>query len=138
MSLKFDIRGFDEIKKALDKKVEAVSKGVDDEMDKSVMEINAKQIQYTPVDTGRLKGGNFADVSKPLFKTLINEVEYGPYIEFGTGGLVTVPRGLEEIAMLAKGSGVRKVNMRAQPFFFRAFFEEVPKMLMRIKKVIAE
>jgi len=138
VSLKFDIRGFDEIKKALDKKVEAVTKGVDAEMDKSVMEINAKQIQYTPVDTGRLRGGNTVDISKPLDKKLANEVEYGPYIEFGTGGLVTVPQGLEEIAMLAKGSGVRKVNMRAQPFFFRAFFEEVPKMLMRIKKIIAE
>ena len=136
MSLKFDIRGFEEIKKALDKRVEAVTVGVDKEMDKSIIEMNAKQIQYTPVDTGRLRGANSYDISNPLNKSLMNPVEYAGYIEFGTGGLVNVPPGLEDQALPWKGSGIRKVNMRAQPFFFRAFFEETPKMLARIKDII--
>jgi len=138
MDLKFDIRSFDNVKKALDKKVDDLTNGIDKEMDKTVFEINAKQVAYTPVDTGRLRGGNGFDVSKPLNKTIENNVEYAPYIEFGTGGLVSVPKGLEDIALQFKGAGIRKVNMRAQPFFYRAFFEEAPKMLARIKTIIGQ
>ena len=138
MSLKFDIRGFDEIKKAIDKRVEAVTVGVDKEMDKAVLEINAKQIQYTPVDTGRLRGANSYNLSQPLNKTIENPVDYAGYIEFGTGGLVNVPPGLEDQALPWKGAGIRKVNMRPQPFFFRTFFEEAPKMLARIKNIISQ
>ena len=138
MSLKFDIRGFKEIEAALNKRVEAVTKGVDAEMDKSVLEINAKQVGYTPVDTGLLRESNGFDISKPLQKQLFNRTEYAGYIEFGTGGLVNIPNGLEDQAFPWKGAGIRQVNMRAQPFFFRAFFEEVPKMLARIKTVITQ
>lgn len=138
MSLKFNIRGFDEINKALNKKIEAVTIDIDKEMTASALEINAKQISYTPIDTGRLRGGNGFDVSKPLNKQLFNMVDYAPYIEFGTGGLTTIPQGMEEIASQFKGTGIRKINMRAQPFFFRAFFEVAPKMLARIKKIIID
>ena len=136
MALKFDIRGFKEIEAALNKRVEAVTKGVDAEMDKSVLEINAKQVGYTPVDTGLLRENNKFYIEKPLNKTLRNDTEYAGYVEFGTGGLVSIPTGLESEAAPWKGAGIRKVNMRAQPFFFRAFFEEAPKLLARIKAVI--
>lgn len=136
MALNFDLRGFDEIQKALDRRVEAITVGIDKEMDKAVIDINEKQIQYTPVNTGRLKGNNHFNIENPLSKTLINNTDYAGYIEFGTGGLVNIPVGLEDQAFPWKGAGIRKVNMRAQPFFFRAFFEEVPKLLARIKTVI--
>ena len=138
MSLKFDIRGFEEIKTALDKRVEKLTTGVGAEMDKAVLEINAKQVGYTPVDTGVLRQNNKFDVSKPLNKTLVNDTDYAGYVEFGTGGKVSIPNGLEDQAFPWKGAGIRVVNMRAQPFFFRAFFEEAPKMLARIKTVITE
>ena len=136
MSIKFDIRGFKEIDIALNRRIDDLTKGVDAEMDKAVLEINAKQVSYTPVDTGLLSRGNSFDISKPLDKTLKNGIEYAGYVEFGTGGLVNVPPGLEDLAITWKGAGVRKVNLRPQPFFFRAFFEETPKMLARIKAVI--
>ena len=138
MSLKFDIRGFKEIDDALNKRIDDLTKKVDAEMDKAVLEINAKQVGYTPVDTGVLRGNNRFDVSKPLNKELYNKTDYGGYVEFGTGGLVDIPNGLEDQALPWKGAGIRQVNMRAQPFFFRAFFEEAPKMLARIKTVITE
>jgi hypothetical protein len=138
MALQFNIRGFKEIEAALNRKIEAVSKGVDEEMDKAVLEINAKQVSYTPVDTGLLRESNTFDVSKPLNKNLRNNTEYAGYVEFGTGGLVNIPAGLEDTAITWKGAGVRQVNMRAQPFFFRAAFEEFPKMLARIKKIITK
>ncbi len=138
MGLTFDIRGMEGVQAALNRKVDAITKGIDREMTAATIETNAKQVQYTPVDTGRLRGGNVFDVSKPLDKKLFNYIEYAPYIEFGTGGLVTIPVGLEEIALQFKGAGIRKVNMNAQPFFFRAWFEERAKLIQRIRKLIAE
>ena len=138
MSLKFDIRGFKEIDAALNKRIDDLTKKVDAEMDKAVFDINEKQVAYTPVGTGVLSGNNRFSIEKPLNKELYNKTDYGGYVEFGTGGLVDIPTGLEDQALPWKGAGIRQVNMRAQPFFFRAFFEEVPKMLARIKTVITE
>ena len=143
MSLKFDIRGFKEIEAALNKRVEAVTKGVDAEMDKAVLEMNAKQVSYTPVDTGLLRENNRFDISKPLNKTLYNLTDYAGYIEFGTGGYVFwgypwADGEIENIAATWKGQGIKKINIYPRPFFFRAFFEVVPIMLSGIKKVITQ
>ena len=143
MSLKFDIRGFKEIDAALNKRIDDLTKKVDAEMDKAVLEINAKQVSFTPVDTGVLRQNNKFDISKPLNKTLVNDTDYAGYIEFGTGQYVFwgYPWAEGEILTIAeswKGQGLRKVNIHPQPFFFRAFFEEAPKMLARIKTVITE
>jgi len=73
-----------------------------------------------------------------LVKILENGVNYAPYIEFGTGGLVSIPAGLEEEAIVFKGAGLRKINMRAQPFFFRPAFEEFKKMVERLKKLYGQ
>lgn len=136
--LTFDIRGYDDLRKALDKKIESLTADIDAELSASAITMNEKQIAYTPVDTGRLRGANNVDISKPLEKTLSNNVEYAPYIEFGTGGLVTIPPGLEDIAGQFKGAGIRKINRRAQPFFFRAFFEEKGEMIKRLRKLLAK
>lgn len=137
-SLKLDISGMNNLKKAIATKQKDLIEGIDNEMNAGVMDINAKQIAYTPVDTGRLKGGNHFDISKPLNKILENNIQYAPYIEFGTGGMVQIPKGLEDIAVQFKGKGLRKVNIRPQPFFYRAYFEQYPKMIQRIKKLLSK
>ena len=134
--LSFNVSGIEGVQKALDRKVEALTKGLDRELTASAFEINEKQITYTPVDTGRLRGANVVEMPEPLHKVLINNVDYAPYIEFGTGGKVSVPAELTDIALQFKGAGIRRVNMRAQPFFFRAFFEEKQNMINRIKKLL--
>ena len=143
MALKFDIRGFKEIDAALNKRIEDLTKKVDAEMDKAVLEINAKQVSYTPVDTGLLRENNRFDISKPLNKSLYNKTDYAGYIEFGTGtyvfwGYPWADGEIENIAATWKGQGIKKINIYPRPFFFRAFFEEAPKMLARIKTVITE
>jgi hypothetical protein len=62
--------------------------------------------------------------------------KYAPYVEFGTGGMVEIPKGLESEAAQFKGRGIRKVNMKAQPFFFSPFFEEKNNLLKRIQKLL--
>jgi len=137
-SLKLDISGMDGLKKAIAEKQNDLIKGVDNEMNETVKEINAKQIIYNPIDTGRLKGGNKFDIAKPLNKLIENNIEYAPYIEFGTGGYVRVPKGLEDIAIQFKGKKGGKVNIRPQPFFYRAYFEEYPKLIQKIKKLLSK
>ena len=59
-------------------------------------------------------------------------------MEFGTGGTVDVPSGLEEYAIQWKGQGVKQINITPQPFFiscmekkwlevFRKFREKLVK-----------
>lgn len=48
---------------------------------------------------------------------------YAAYMEFGTGGLVEVPAELEEIAVQFKGAGVKRIDLRPQPYLYPAFVE---------------
>ena len=134
--LDIELKGVDDLLRRLDDRAKNMTDIVDKEMTASILDINAQQRRETPVDTGRLRMGNMFDVSKKLDKQLFNDIEYAPYVEFGTGGLVSVPPGLEEIAIQFKGAGIRKVNLPAQPFFFRAFFEKKDKMIQNIKNAV--
>ena len=63
-------------------------------------------------------------------------VNYGPFVEFGTGSKVKVPAELREYAMQFKGKGIRKVNLGARPYFYPGFFIERAKFLEKLKKLI--
>jgi len=52
--------------------------------------------------TGKLSGGMFAEKVGPLRYSVGNNVFYAPYIEFGTGGKVSVPEQLREEAAKIK------------------------------------
>lgn len=134
--LDIEIKGVDDLLKRLEARASEMTDRIDKAMTSSILDINAQQRRETPVDTGRLRMGNMFDVSNKLNKQLFNDIEYAPYVEFGTGGLVSVPPGLEEIAIQFKGAGIRKVNLPARPFFFRAFFENKDKMIQNIKNAI--
>lgn len=61
-------------------------------------------------------------------------VKYSPYVEFGTGGLVDVPQGLEDYATQFKGEGLKQVNLPARPYLFNSAFEETKELTERLKK----
>lgn len=134
--LDIELQGVDNLLKRLGEMEREMTDSIDKAMTSSIIEMNAQQRRDTPVDTGRLRMGNMFDVSNKLSKQLYNDIEYAPYVEFGTGGLVSVPPGLEEIAIQFKGAGIKKVNLPARPFFFRAFFENKEKMMQNIKNAI--
>ena len=134
--IRVSVVGTDKLLAALQKAEKKLQDGVNREMDAAVIEINAKQIAAAPVDKGILRAGNRYDISRPLNKVLFNKVEYAPYQEFGTGGLVSIPDGLQDEASIFKGRGVREVNMRPQPFFYRPYFEEIPKLLKAVENIL--
>lgn len=128
--------------KSLEKRLEGMSKEVvqqvSDSIDTNIFEINKDQIAATPVDEGFLKRSNKFDVSMQTRKELYNDADYAAYVEFGTGGLVSVPKELTQYAAQFKGKGIRKINMPAQPFFFAPFFRRRTKIMRDILKVIGK
>lgn len=123
--------------KALIKGLEKISKGtrmmVGDEIEASTYTIQSDAIQQAPVNDGFLKNSISAQ-NKELVGQVETGVHYAPYVEFGTGGMVNVPAGLEDYAIQFKGKGIKQVNLPPRPFFFPAFYRETPKLIERINK----
>lgn len=62
-------------------------------------------------------------------------VKYAPYVEFGTGTRVSVPEDVKEYAIQFKKAGLRKVNNRAQPYFFPALRLSTKEMFAKLKQM---
>jgi hypothetical protein len=139
--LKVDLLGTKELRAAIEKADKKLVEGVNRAMDASTIAIHNKQVTLTPVDKGILRAGNQVKVDQPLTKVLYNNIEYAPYQEFGTGGFVFLGETwltpeLIASAEVFKGTGLRKVNMKPQPFFFRPFFEEQPRLIKAIEDIL--
>lgn len=75
-----------------------------------------------PVDNGTLRQSINVDSSGNGLTARINaNAPYAAYQEFGTGGLVSVPNELKDVAVQFKGKGIRQINLRPQPFLYPAF-----------------
>lgn len=138
MSKGLDIRldGFDALKGRLEGISKEMADNIDKSMQKSILDINNLQKSYTPVDNNVLRQGNRFYSKGVMNWEVYNDVEYAPYVEFGTGGLVSVPPGLEDVAIQFKGKGIAKVNLPARPFFFRAFFEKQKELINGVKEAL--
>lgn len=101
--------------------------------------INASlQASITSFDLGDLAAGIQAEeVAKKKFKIVVKE-KYAPYVEFGTGTMVSVPPELKKIAEQFRGKGIRKVNLPARPFLYPAFVEGRLKYLRDLKKLLKD
>jgi hypothetical protein len=89
-----------------------------------------------PVKTGRLKSSIRTNYSKSNFwvENWTN-VEYAPFVEFGTGTKVSIPAGYQEFAaQFRRGPGVNRV---AKPFIIPAF-EYHSARLVRALDIIIE
>ena len=133
------LKGMDKLQKAIESKNKALITGVDNELGKTARDINKVQVSRCPIDSGKLRQSIDTENPSPLHYILLSGgmgAKYAPYVEFGTGGMVEIPKGLESEAAQFKGRGIRKVNMKAQPFFFSPFFEEKNNLLKRIQKLL--
>lgn len=84
---------------------------------------------------GGLMGMIKMNYLKPLAVEIIANRTYAPYVEFGTGKKVKVPKGLEAYAMQFKGRGIRKVNLPARPYLFPAFFSNIELLKTKLKDI---
>ena len=96
-------------------------------------EMDAKR--DVPVDSGPLQASIHSTPEKEgLAQTVGTPLDYAPYVEFGTGTLVDVPKGLEDYAMQFKGAGVKEVNLPARPYLFGNARNNFTEMVERLKR----
>ena len=114
--------------------------------EKSIIKINEKTAQEivlnakiaAPVDFGKLRQGIGTDSEGKLNQVVFAKEKYSAYVEFGTGGLVEVPAELKEVAAQFKGKGIRKINMKPQPFLYPAFVKGRVQYLQDLKAKLNE
>ena len=129
------LKGNKAVLKGLEKVKQESIKKIEQEIEATAYDIHAGAVNRVPVDTGFLKN-SLSVQTKGLEARVEAGVHYAPYVEFGTGGLVDVPAGLEEYALRFKGKGIKQVNLPPRPFLFTTFEQERPKLVERIRKVI--
>lgn len=103
---------------AFDKKIKnlntQISKDLVDEMSASTMKIEKDAKKAAPVNMGQLRNSIHAVSYGPLTHAVVSYASYAPYIEFGTGGKVSIPAGYDEIASQFKGKGGGKLEEMIQ------------------------
>jgi len=134
-----DIGNISDVFKKLDTLDVKLQAEVKNEMNASALTIQSSAKRLAPVDLGFLRNSIYLkEESKEnsVVYTVGARAKYAPYIEFGTGGEVSVPAGYEELAKIFKGKNAARVNIRPQPFLIPSFEVEKPKLIERIKKLL--
>lgn len=102
----------------------------------ALLSVNAAKL-LAPVDTGGLRNSIASERLNEKNIRIYAGKEYAPYIEFGTGRFVTF-KYLQSLGISAsyanqfKGNGIKKVNIRPNPFFFHGIKREVVELERRI------
>lgn len=139
MKTRMFLSGFKSVGKLFKEYSNEIRQIVEEEIEATVYDIQAEAQSLVPVDKGFLKNSIVAEFdSNNLEGEVRAESNYAGYQEWGTGGLVDVPEGVEEMAIRWKGQGIRQVNLPPQPFMHPAFENNAPKMIDRIKKRIGD
>ena len=138
-NISFKIEGLDALIKKMGKLTPKIAKEVALEVNASALAIQSKARRAVPVDRGVLRNSiQLKEINKgdKIMYTVGSPLKYAPYIEFGTGGLVSVPAGYEDFAMQFKGKKGVKINLRPRPYLIPAFESEVPVLRKNIQNVI--
>lgn len=133
MKVRLKVEGNKAAIKAVNQASEEAIQFLEEEIHATGEDILIKAQNRVPVDTGFLKNSGY-EVKGQLSSEVGFNVHYSPYVEFGTGGMVDVPAGLEDYAIQFKGAGIKQVNLPARPFLFNSAFEEQQALIERLKK----
>jgi HK97 gp10 family phage protein len=135
----FRIEGLDALITRLGKLAPEIAKEVALEVNASALAIQSKARRDVKVDNGILRNSiqlKEINTGDKIMYTVGSRLKYAPYVEFGTGGTVSVPAGYEDFAIQFKGKGIRKINLRPRPYLIPAFESEIPILRKNIQNVI--
>lgn len=117
---------------------EAIEK-MEDATELTAREIELKAKKLASTDLGKL-GQSIQSSKNTNLNWSISAggliAPYAPFVEFGTGGMVSVPEEWKEIAIKFKGKGIKQVNLPARPYMYPAYVEGRKKYLERLKEII--
>ena len=136
MAISVSITGVEGINKTLENYDKFLTKELSQEINASAQKIRSDAIKLAPYNMSLLRNSIQVDgESGGLTFDVAAKIRYAPYVEFGTGGKVSIPVGYEEYAALFKGKR-EVVGMRAQPYLIPSFQVEIPKLFTRLKNII--
>ena len=113
---------------------EAIQK-MEDATEQTAREIELKAKTLAPTDLGKLGQSIRAEkVTAKNWKIVAGGLiaPYAPFVEFGTGAMVSVTDEWKEIAIKFKGAVIKQVNLRARPYMYPAYIEGRKKYLERL------
>lgn len=102
----FDIGNLSDVLKRLDTLEAKVQQDVKNEINASALNIQSGAKRLAPVNFGQLRNSIYLKeqkVEKGVVFTIGSNASYAPYVEFGTGGKVSIPKGFEQLASGFKG-----------------------------------
>lgn len=108
---------------------------VEDFLAEAIQNTETEAVQAAPVDMGFLRASSYSEI-EGLEGVVGFKAQYAAIQEFGTGGLVDVPAGLEEYAIQWKGEGIKQINIPPQPFLYPAWKNNTIKFLENLKKML--
>lgn len=97
--------GLDKLFARVEKASEAVRDGVQDELANAALNIQREAAYQAPRNLGKLAQSIQVNQSDRLAPYVFSSASYAPYIEWGTGGKVSVPAKYAQYAMQFKGKG---------------------------------
>lgn len=132
------VTGLENLIKDLNKLPINLQKNLDNYMQEAfnAMVITAQSL--VPKNTGALNSSIGNSRLAPLSYSFYVLLYYAPYVEFGTGGLVDVPKELKEYAWQFKGAGIRQVNLPARPFWWPSFLKHKKELDEKISSHLLE
>lgn len=92
----------------------------------------------SPVDLGQLRQsiGNTEATVKQNTSFVFANAPYAAFQNFGTGGLIDIPKGFEELALQFKGKGIRQINIPATGFLTTPYIYEAAEYPKRLLSAI--
>jgi len=131
------VKGIPELRKKLNNVDQKATRKIQFAVASSTQQVVLKAQVAVPVKLGKLKQSIKAEYKNNGLQGEISATEfYAPYVEFGTGQFVKVPKGFEEMAMSFYVNGEGK--MKPKPFLIPSWASEVPVFKRKLRKIIEE
>ena len=135
------VKGIDFVFKSLSKDGEQIKRDIATETEAIAREIEAMAKMSAPYDLGDLRQSILA-VKQTEYLWNIEaggiKAPYAPYMEFGTGDKVDVPQELKEIAIQFIGKGIKKINLKPQPYLYPSLLRGRKQYLENLKKTLSK
>ena len=134
---KESIKGIDKTIKELRKYGKEFEKLIDDKTAEIAIQIELDAKNIAPKDQGKLAQSIHVVKVKDSSYKIVAGVKYAPYVEFGTGGLVNVPKDWGNYPIQFKGKGIRQINIRPQPYMYPSWIKGKKDYLDKLKKLLS-
>jgi HK97 gp10 family phage protein len=100
---RIEVQGLERVIRSFEKEGKNIRKKVEYIVSANALEGRNEAVKKAPKAFGKLAQSIAVEKLSPLEQRVIANMDYAPYVEFGTGGKVSVPAEWQSLAMSFKG-----------------------------------